>query len=511
MSNYEIILGDSVEKLKNIDDNSIDSIVTDPPAAINFMNKAFDTDFGDFNKWVDWLSEIMVECKRVLKPGAHLLCWSLPRTNFLTGMAIHQAGFEVRDVITHLFGSGFPKSLNLSKSIDKMKGAIKKESNLFTEPITEEAKYWAGWGSALKPSSEFWYLARKPFKGSIAGNVLEYGVGGINIDESRVKTEEELGRNNVNIKNSPLNPKDGWNSNNMKGLNTVGQNKKGRWPANLILSHSVDCVKIGEKKVKVEGMAAGTKKEYDKKEKGFFAKINQTRGDGFKDKNGLETITDYQCTDDCPVKILGEQSGELKNGGKLNAKRLVKSTENQHVYGKYNDIEQTEVYGGDKGTAARFFNQFEPEYNESFYYTAKASVSERNEGLEGMDKKQQSADGKIRTYNDRCSFCKKKFVGDVGYRCECTFEERMTDKTQYTNENNHPTIKSLSLMRWLCKLITPPEGTVLDPFMGSGSTGIAALQLDFNFIGIEKEKDYFEIARKRLEHCKEPYGQMTLF
>lgn len=392
---------DCLNALKKMESESVDSLVTDPPAGISFMNKEWDSDKGGRDGWIAWMTEVMRECHRVLKPGAHGLVWAIPRTSHWTATALENSGFEVRDVVTHLFGSGFPKSLDISKAIDKAAGAereivvtIKKTPSAskchegwerpwakdkttmdITAPFTDSAKKWQGWGTALKPASEHWILVRKPLsEKTVASNVLKHGTGGINIDASRIATDELKGKvyNNNNV---------GWACNSPPS--TVYGNEQGRFPANLVLSHSPHC-------------------------------------------------QDDQCDIECSIMMLDAQgSGYGRSAGGSDTKAKNNST---NMFGN----NATAIMGvnnyNDKGGVSRFF------------YCAKISTSERNAGA----------------------------------------------------ENNHPTVKPKKLMSYFCKMITPPKGIVLDPFMGSGSTGIAAKECGFEFIGIEREKDYFEIASKRI-------------
>ena len=364
--NFEVEHGDALDVLKNWDDDQFDSVVTDPPAGIGFMEKKWDKDKGGRHQWIDWLRKIMIEVLRVSKPGAHMLCWSLPRTSHWTTTAIEEAGWEIRDVITHHYGSGFPKSVDVSKEIDKKAGAEretigqrvvggtgksfgkhvgieKPERQIIdvTIPATELAKVWDGWGTGLKPASEYWVLARKPFRSTVADCVEKNGTGTINIDGCRVGTEKRF------------NPPAG--NDRMEGFqvgdfgmksNVDGRLCEGRWPANLILSHSHDCKPSG-------------------------------------------------CSKGCPVAEIGSFS--------------------------------------------------------RFFYVAKPSPREKRSGID---------------------------------------------------ENIHPTVKNVRLMRWLCRLITPSNGLILDPFCGSGSTGCAAMLEGFEFYGIEQNEDYVKLALQRLEYWK---------
>lgn len=409
--------GDSLVILKTLPDNSIDSLVTDPPAGISFMGKDWDDDKGGRDAWIEWMSEIMSECLRVLKPGAHGLVWSIPRTSHWTGLALEKAGFEVRDVISHLFGQGFPKSLNISKAIDKAAGAERKiigekhcglhhrgGVNNFTDdrwkaenrngdfvpvtaPSTEAAKQWDGWGTALKPAVEMWWLVRKPCsEKTVASNVLKWGTGGINIDGCRIGTEIRINKNVPSYQGST-----GTFSGQNQILTRTNKLTTGRFPANLVLSHSEYC-------------------------------------------------TDEMCDIECAVALLNVQSAAMGMHSAGNKKTGKPHKETSSMFG----------IGTDTGAPSIVYNDINSSHASRFFYCAKISPSERNAGLEKVT-------------------------------------------------NKHPTVKPQKLMRYLCKLVTPPQGIVLDPFMGSGSTGLAALSEGFNFMGIEKEQEYFEIAEARIK------------
>ena len=384
----KILHGDSLEVLKSLDSNAIDSLVTDPPAGISFMGKEWDSHKGGREEWINWLSQIMKESLRVMKPGAHGLVWSLPRTSHWTATALELAGFEVRDCISHLFGSGFPKSHDISKGIDKMNGA-KRENDFksYTIRKTAEAKQWNGWGTALKPAAELWWLVRKPLsEKTVAQNVLKWGVGGINIDGCRIeaKDQKELEKNCDRMQSTAqskiataLSPKE--------QIHLGNYMKTGRFPANLVFSHTPYC-------------------------------------------------TEEQCDLECAIKMLDEQSGISRSD----------SPKRKPKYGGHRDV----YVGGElkKNIAAAFYTDIGGASR--FFYCAKVSSSERGE------------------------------------------------------DNKHPTVKPIKLMSYFCRLVTPPNGIVLDPFMGSGSTGLAAQKEGFRFIGIEKEKEYFEITKKRLAETR---------
>ena len=342
----ELLHGDCLDRLRELPDCSVDACVTDPPYGLSFMGKAWDYDVPGADVWREVL--------RVLKPGGHLLAFAGTRTQHRMAVQIEDAGFEIRDMIAWVYGSGFPKSLDVSKAIDKAAGAEREVVGSYTvtgtaakgqhkgraaasadrgsaagcakvlditAPATPEAQQWAGWGTALKPALEPITVARKPFKGTVAANVLEHGTGAINVDGCRVAGVK-------GVLASPSNAGSlGWSTG---GDMDRKQQQNGRWPANLIHDGS-----------------------------------------------------------DEPCALLSD--------------------------------------------AARFF------------YCAKASKADRGDG------------------------------------------------------NGHPTVKPTELMRYLCRLVTPPGGVVLDPFMGSGSTGKAAVLEGFRFIGIEREAEYLEIARHRVQ------------
>jgi len=425
----KLINDDCLIAMKKMDSNSVDSIVTDPPAGIGFMGKDWDKNKGGRDQWIAWLSEIMTEALRVLKPGGHALVWSLPRTSHWTGFALENAGFEVRDCVYHLFGTGFPKSLDISKAIDAMHGAEREvvgindhwnrknrsyqtnanifsqdrlhgqSENLITAPATEDAQKWSGWGTALKPAVEQWWLVRKPLsEKTIANNVLKWGTGGLNIDECRVPTDDDTTR--VQTNDTPkFNEKYNYFGNPL-GFQNAGH-ELGRFPANLTHDGSDEVVSL-------------------------FPHTKSGKHQTVEDINRNNWSVDFN---------------------KGLSKRI------------YNGVALQES----EGSASRFF------------YCAKASKSDRNEGCEDLEEKQYSCDGRNKEIEN--AFQRNKSVSN----------------------NHHPTVKSTKLMRYFCKLITPPKGIILDPFMGSGSTGKAAVIEGFDFIGIELDAEYFEIAKRRIE------------
>ncbi len=416
--------GDCLEVLRGMADASVDSIVTDPPYGLSFMGKRWDYDVPS--------EEIWRECLRVLKPGGHLLAFAGTRTQHRMAVRIEDAGFEIRDMIAWVYGSGFPKSLDVSKAIDKAAGAEREvigvdtaraarlvnqtgkyetdggwsagnRSADVTAPATESARQWQGWGTALKPALEPITVARKPLAGTVAANVLEHGTGALNVDGCRISGEAySSGGKNKSI---------------AFGRSLEKQERcdgsQGRWPANLIHDGSDEVVEL----------------------------FPQSSGGHWSYK-------------------------QAKDGG---------------IY--KHGLKDMEDAGTDKttGSAARFF------------YCAKASKKDRDEGCEGLEERIIC----ITEGHGRGDTNTSKGDG-TGVR-----ENR-------PRRNHHPTVKPTALMRYLCRLVTPPGGAVLDPFMGSGSTGKAAVLEGFNFIGIEREAEYVEIAKARIA-APEASTELPLF
>ena len=367
--------GDCLDVLKTLPDNSVDAVVTDPPYGLSFMGKKWDYDVPSEGVWR--------ECLRVLKPGGHLLAFAGTRTQHRMAVRIEDAGFEIRDMIAWLYGTGFPKSLDVSKAIDKsagverevigvagksgsvrnsMAGDFAGGEYMATAPATEAARQWSGWGTALKPAMEPITVARKPLIGTVAANVMEHGTGAMNVEGCRVEHNEEcrmMAPSQANINR----PSDKYQQAGRR-TEVLELKPEGRWPANVI-------------------------------------------HDGSKE----------------PVALLGE--------------------------------------------AARFF------------YCAKASKKDRDEGLE--------------------QFAERPWVQWQTGNGASGKPSSMSEGRDTAYRNTHPTVKPIDLMRYLVRLVTPPGGTILDPFMGSGSTGKAAKLEGFGFIGIEREAEYIEIAKARID------------
>jgi DNA modification methylase len=400
---YQILLGNNLDILPTLPDNSVDSIVTDPPYELGFMGKKWDS------SGIAYSVELWQQCLRVLKPGGHLLAFSGSRTYHRMVVAIEDAGFEIRDMISWISNKTFPKSLNIGKAIDKVAGAkrtilgidkvrgnspsmmgrtdptnpeydgstVGVGTTYITAPATEEAKQWDGWGTGLKPTVEPIAMARKPVEGTVANNVLKWGTGGLNIDGSRIGYGSDYDKKHQEDIRKGSGTFFGGNGESKSEQVTM----QGRWPANIIL-------------------------------------------------------------DPYTAELLDEQSG--LSSSKAANRGLRYSGNHGGLAGQNKEYKEgTDGIRGftDSGGASRFF------------YVAKASKRDRNEGLEAS--------------------------------------------------NTHPTVKPTTLMEYLIKLVTPPGGVVLDPFTGSGSTGKAAILQGFDFIGIEMTQEYLPIIEGRLKHAEQ--------
>ncbi|HBR4262202.1 TPA: site-specific DNA-methyltransferase [Klebsiella pneumoniae] len=363
---YQLHVGRCEEVLKTLPDNSVDAIVTDPPYGLSFMNHKWDYDVPTVDQWR--------ECLRVLKPGGHLLAFGGSRTYHRLVVNVEDAGFEIRDQILWIYGTGFPKSHNLKDE-------------------------WEGWGTALKPAHEPIVMARKPFKATVAENMATHGVGALNIDACRIPTGDTLTGGAGGLLSHV---RDG-----TEPTANYEPSADGRWPANLI--HDGCDVVVS----------------------------------AFPDAKG--------------------QQGDLKETGKA-----------RQSQGRYGDMASPKAHKArqeEEKSAARFF------------YCAKVTPTERDEGMERF------------VPHSASEMTGGRKEGSAGLN-----DPRAGAGRTNGAKNNHPTIKPIALMKYLCRLVTPPGGTVLDPWMGSGSTGRAAIEEGFNFIGIDLNPDYVTIASARIAY-----------
>ena len=458
-----------MDVMRTMPDNSIDSVITDPPYGLAFMGVAWDT-FGDGRKggsrtnatfdqvggnhhptcavdqartrksenvkFQERMTPVFVEALRVAKPGAHLLCFGGTRTFHRMACAIEDAGWEIRDCIMWVYGSGFPKSMDVAKAIDKASGYVgevigertvdvgmqgghmhagrKQQQQQQVHALSEQAQEWQGWGTCLKPAWEPIIVARKPLDGTVANNVLKWGVGAMNIDACRVPTEDNLNggtysKNATEYDATSYAPKNG-----------IGEYKQppGRFPANLVHDGSQMVLDL-------------------------FPQSKGQQGD-----------------------VTGNEPSHPADGV---------------CYGEYNG-RHTFAKRGDTGSAARFFNTFRDgeDSAERTYADRGATDFAAKPGM-----RRASADTPARFF-----YCAKASKKDRG------------------EGNTHPTVKPTALMEWLVKLVTREGGVVLDPFMGSGTTGVACANLNRRFVGIEREWQYMEIAGPRVQNREREVGML---
>lgn len=384
-------------------EHSVDALVTDPPAGIGFMGKAWDGDKGGRDQWVAWLAARLARAYVAMKPGAHGLVWALPRTSHWTALAIEAAGFEIRDRVSHLFGTGFPKSLTSASA---------------------EIPEWSG--TALKPACEDWWLIRKPLEGSVEANFARYGTGVLNIGGCRLRLEGEQVHA---VRSDPAKRANATSGQDVSALQfhrasaekmqaaqaaSIARTATGRWPAHVVL-------------------------------------------------------------DEDAAEALDAQSGVLKSGDltgnirKASINQLAKGDEKERILAHRQ---------GDTGGASRFF------------YVAKGSRTEKDAGLDHLTPK---SGGEATGRSDDAAG-----VGNPRAGAGRTGGAR----------NFHPTVKSIALMRWLVRLVTPPGGVVLDPFAGSGTTGVAALAEGCSFVGVEhggEDGEYLPIIEGRINHAIKEY------
>lgn len=346
-----------------------------------------------------------------------------------------------------------------------------------TAPATDLAKQWDGWyygRQSMKPALEPICMAQKPPMGRMTDNVRQWGTGAVNIAATRVGTGGQL---------QWAKPRDmGYHGGSDAGSVPALKAEHGRWPSNLLFSHHPACVPLGERRVKGSAPMGPNGGHNKAAYSGGYTGEYASRGTSYTDADGYEFVTAWQCHEQCPVRVLGEQSGESRSPNKP----VKQGGHHRHDVGLTGDTRQGFSVGyGDQGNASRFFPTFAPEVDAPFIYQAKSSRRERNAGLEGLPERAAGAYG--------------EFAGDG--------RGRQTEHTPAAN--HHPTVKPVALMRWLCRLVTPPGGLVLDPFCGSGSTGMAALLEGFSFVGVEQDAEYVTIARARIAHV-ERHGEKWL-
>ncbi len=557
----------------------VDAVIMDPPAGIAFMGKDWDKDKGGEGPWVDWLASILKVAFDALKPGGHALVWSLPRTSYLTALALRKAGFAIRDTIDHVNGSGFPKSLDLSKAIDAAVGAKRcrvggsKRDGAVVDyasalrcdgcgktrngtscncavddgPATAKAARWAGWGTALRPNKEVWWLALRPRARdtTIAANVLRHGVGGLNIDAARVtgggpSSGGESGGQALGVMND-----DGWIS---KPRAIDRSMPDGRWPSNITFQHASwdesecracgvtapfavrfcpacgsgdiehrrgGCRCVGERRVRV----ANWTEDDRSRPTGEFGNGANTRGSAPMSygADGLETVDAWEClaTCDrcgasallaiggdagwcacgaarrwaCAVALLDEQSGERVSGSRAAGVRKGAG------YSGGAKGDGGPAIEASAGGASRFFHCFPPEPFEPppFVYSAKPSTAEKEIGLSGeaghASLPRRSA-GELVGREDGSAGTQSPRGG--------------AGRASAGRANHHPTIKGFHLLGHLCDLVLPPGGIVLDLTAGSGTLGAVVAHrhaaTGWRCIMAELDPEHCRIIRERCRY-----------
>lgn len=521
---WSVTHGDCLELLRSLPDCSVDSVVTDPPAAVKFMGAAWDSNKGGRDKWIAWLAGIFTEAFRVMKPGAHAFVWALPRTSGWTQIALEDAGFQLRDSVQHIFGSGFGKSKSARRALAMMRCDLpgrhlesslprgdKRQAGDHVCADHAKPNEGDGWGTGLAPSHEVWWLARKPLEGTLAHNFAKYGTGAINIDASRIAHASPLDladhqRQVAEIKARGGSMPDSWkNASDLTFANDVSAD--GRWPKNTVLSHSPGCVRVGTSGVPANPTWNTPNRET---ESGFTgSKVSTVRhangrnGEASADarystegstafamlpgprRDDEEAVDVWECADGCAVAALSQQSGHgvSRNGGASGCNA------NPMSWGEDNQA-RPRVSPDDAGTVARYFQQLsiDPALDEPYIYEAKPSRSEKDAGLAHFRQRSgaeatKSEEGQQRLESPRSGGGRKGGARNI-----------------------HPTPKGIALLRYFTKMITPAGGVVIDLFAGSGAGGVAARADGFRWIGAEQsdtvEEPFVSIIRARLHHAE---------
>lgn len=526
----QLILGDCIEELRKIKTASVDAIITDPPAGISFMGKEWDRHKGGRDPWIAWLSEVMREAWRVMKPGAHGLVWALPRTSHWTATALEDSGFEIRDCVYHLFGTGFPKSLDVSKAIDKAAGAEREavgkawvgsgnraSKSVYgdydsphtagvdvTVPATATAKQWSGWGTALKPAVECWWLVRKPLsEKTVAANVLKWGTGGISVDGCRVAAADAPEGRERHGGGSPS--VYGKYDQSVKTTQPAG-----RFPANLILDETAAEMLDAQSGTLTSGKLSN--RDSRKRQSGFALAGGEWSGDSggasrffyvakasTRERNaGLDRI-----------EIIHVSIGEWESADL----RATLQVDTAQFPPRVIDASGTLRKDVSEWNTFLFGNSTSGPQNLECKSTTKTAISSTiesktlswllrwNTSASILAASSSTVSGGSPAEPAPNSNPSPNTTSDVTVTVTSASDALSPVPLQIKSagalKSTHPTVKPITLMRYLCRLITPPNGVILDPFMGSGTTGIAATHEGFSFIGIEREAEYFEIAKRR--------------
>ena len=503
----DLRLGDCLEVLRTMPDSSVDAVVTDPPYGLSFMGKRWDYDVPSVEIWA--------ECLRVLKPGGHLLAFAGTRTQHRMAVRIEDAGFEIRDMIAWVYGSGFPKSLDVSKAIDKAAGAEREVVGVnansrpakrkggagfdaavggealgdmpITAPATPEAQQWAGWGTALKPSLEPITMARKPLEGTVAANVLAHGTGGLNVDACRIRPaiasegrewEEQRNRVFLSAAIAALSDK---LTELASSPCTAGEDAEPRQSARGAPTPPATCKPA-------TGCCDGTKA-------GSTSTSSSTAGFGRMPTvqsltdiaSIIETTSrptiDWKTWNSCQSLSTSAITSESISAALKSLRFAASSSSSAGIAGRW---PSNLIHDGSDEVVALF-----PQTGAGAW--PKGEI--KREGVGNVPFGSNS-------HNEKRVETQPGSAARFFYTAKCSKSDR--------ESSDHPTMKPTDLMRYLCRLVTPPGGVVLDPFMGSGSTGKAAMLEGFEFIGIERDPAYHAIAQQRITRASAAGYQPSL-
>ena len=563
-----ILRGDCLEQMRTLAPNTVDSIVTDPPYGLSFMGKKWDYDVPTVEIWREAL--------RVLKPGGHLLAFGGTRTYHRLAVNIEDAGFEIRDQIQWIYGSGFPKSMDVSKAIDKAAGAEREvvgkkigraatpinnikgmkliggesggyDASAITAPATDAAKQWQGWGTNLKPANEPICVARKPLEAklTVAQNVQKYGTGALNIDASRIGYAPGDSTSSLapcRLRGDKSNKKDAifGSANDSYQNNTAGA-AKGRWPANVILDEEAGRALDIQVSKTMKMHDAGKQRKAE-----IFRVLTGDSGINFKGKNGTNfqrfgdsggasrffkviPSTEHAIETECKTTVVN--NAELNSQIIQAIEQIVKTLFARESATQFLDSVNLYLTASDAELNAKNIEQhfvqslakalakidhqlkacldFTRELSDSIQLLNHAIVvvmmASTDITMITLSLKRLSGCACLVT-DAIITWARKDLSSEPGptrfrYVAKASKRERNQGLSADV-ANVHPTVKPIALMEYLIRLVTPIGGTVLDPFMGSGTTGVACRNLKFKFIGCELNDEYVAIAEKRIEASK---------
>ena len=461
----KLLNGDCLDKLKELEDNSIDSIVTDPPYGLAFMGKKWDYDVPSVEIWQ--------ECLRVLKPGGHLLAFAGSRTYHRMAVRIEDAGFEIRDQIMWIYGSGFPKSHNISKQLDKRGG-----NNNLTKEVAD----------ALKEARVSRGISKTEADKLFCDGTTNYQWFEGRKDGVRLPDDETFQK----ICNE-------WNELDKYKtiINSVNREVIGKYEGD---AGGLGGERLGSKGGDITIPATNVAKQWE----GWGTALKPAHEPivmarkpikGTVAENTLQYGVGGLNIDECRIAMSDNDKMDIRRYNQYH------DTFNSYEDGesaKGKEYEVIQPHEGGRWPANVIMSEEGNEEWRKYFYCPKANAKDRDEGITTDAKALRGTKGGARDFNARCGNCGKKFIGSPETICNC--DNPITDNQVFKRKNNHPTVKPTDLMQYLIRLVTPKGGIVLDPFMGSGSTGKAAVRNGYNFIGIEREEEYIKIAEARINN-----------